>query len=261
MKFTTILLDADIYLHRACAISATKVTFGDETTWTMNARTAGGWLRREFDKIRERLGTRNLQLALGDRQANFRKDLDPSYKAHRAAYLRPPGFTELEANLVAHAKTHRAPRLEGDDILGLLATKEPTDGKVIVTIDKDLKQIPGWHYNPDTDELVEVTPDEGRYFHLLQTLTGDATDGYPGCPGIGPVRARRILAAFEEPEEVWPGIVEAFEKTVPQTDDDAGTPALWQRAERAALLQARLAFVLRQGYYNRKTQEIQLWQP
>lgn len=249
MKITTILIDADIYLHRACAVNGTKVTFGDETTWTMNVRAAGGWLRGEFTKIRQRLDCKNVQLALGDRAANFRKDLASSYKAHRAAYLRPPGFAELEANMVAHAKVHRAPRLEGDDILGLLATKEPTEGKVIVTIDKDLQQIPGWHYNPDTDELTEVTPEQGAIFHLTQTLTGDRTDGYPGCPGVGPVKAAKILDGMDDPlsPESWTVIVDAY-ATAGLTEADA-------------LLQARLAFVLRQGYYNRKTQEIKLWTP
>jgi len=248
MKFTTILVDADIYLHRACAVNGAKVTFGDETTWTMNVRAAGGWLRHEFTKIRQRLDCTNMQLALGDRAANFRKDLAPSYKCHRAAYLRPPGFAELEANMVAHAKVHRAPRLEGDDILGLLATKEPTEGKVIVTIDKDLQQIPGWHYNPDTDELIEVTPEQGVLFHLTQTLTGDRTDGYPGLPGCGPVKAAKILLGQDgDEEDVWERIVDAFELKNLTRDD--------------ALLQARLAFVLRQGYYNRKTQEIKLWTP
>ena len=252
MKFTTILVDADIYLHRACHTSATKVTFGDETTWTMNVKLAGGYLRREFKALRDRFETKNMRLALGDRNANFRKDLCATYKAHRTAYLRPPGFHELEANLKAHAKTVSAPRLEGDDILGILATTPsgaPREGVVIVSIDKDLLQVPGWHYNPDKDELQEVDEAAGAYFHLMQTLTGDRVDGYPGLPGCGPVKAAKILSTPIGGDGAcyWERIVVAYVK--------AGLTAA------DALLQARLARVLRAGDYDRKTKEIKLWTP
>lgn len=247
MKFTTLLLDGDILLHRACAAGSTKAEFDGVLHWQVDVRAAGGWLRRELAKYRARLDCDKVLIALGDRRRNFRKDLCPTYKANRNNTPKPPGFAELEANLRAHAKVYQEPRLEGDDMLGLLATKEPVGGKVIVTIDKDLLQIPGWHYNPDKDELVEIQDWQAREFHYLQTLIGDRVDGYPGCPGIGPVKAERWLDVCETPEEVWPRIVEAYEK--------AG------QTEEQALLQARLAYVLRQGWYSRKSQEIKLWTP
>ena len=35
------------------------------------------------------------------------------------------------------------------------------------------------------NETVEITPDEGARWHLIQTMAGDNTDGYSGVPGIG----------------------------------------------------------------------------
>lgn len=246
MKFTTLLIDADVLLHRACVAGSTTLKLDDDLIQSVNLPTAKGWIKRELAKYRKRLGAKDCILALGDRKANFRKDLSPAYKAARRVMPKPPGFAELEADLEAHAEVRREPRLEGDDILGLLATKAPTDGKVVVSIDKDLKQIPGWHYNPDTDDLSEVSPEEGARFHLFQTLVGDRVDGYPGCPGVGKVRAEKILAARPD-RTYWENVVEAYEKAGLTGED--------------ALLQGRLAFVLRQGYYSRVTKEIKLWVP
>lgn len=254
----TILLDGDIWLHRACSVSTTSAEFDDVATWNVNLKHAEAWFKDQLTKLRARLDAKTVIVALGDRNANFRKQLYPGYKAHRTS-PKPPGFLEFQARIMKRCKVVWEPRLEGDDILGLLATKEPTDGKIIVSIDKDLRQIPGRLYNPDHDELEEIGADAAELLHLTQTLTGDRVDGYPGCPGVGPVKAGKIL--YGAGAERWQAVVEAFQKTVPQTDDDAGTPALWARAEEAALLQARLAFILRQGYYNRETKEVKLWTP
>jgi len=243
---TTILLDGDILLHRAVSVATTSVTFGDESTLTMNQKHAEAWFREELSKLRKSLGAKRVIIALGDRTGNFRKELSPSYKAHRAAF-KPAGFLEFEARIVAKCKTVREPRLEGDDVLGLLATSPKIKDGVIVTIDKDLKQIPGRIYNPDKDTMEEITPEAGEFLHLLQTLTGDRVDGYPGLPGCGPVKAGRILGPVAR-EHLWEhGVLKAYEKAGLAEDD--------------ALLQARLAFILRQGFFNRETKAVTLWTP
>lgn len=256
-KFHTLLIDGDVTLHRAVAAGTTHVRFDEEEHWQVDLRRAGAYIREQLQGLKAQFGAKRVLIALGDRTANFRKELCPTYKANRTNFPKPPGFLELERRLRAHAKVVQIPRLEGDDVLGLMLTKLPD--ALCVSVDKDLLQVPGAHYNPDKDVMRVVDPDEGAALHLFQTLTGDCVDGYPGCPGVGPVKAAAILSG--EIETAWERVVEAFEKTVPQLDDDGGTPKLWQRAEQAALLQARLAFVLRQGYYDTKTKEITLWLP
>ena len=44
-------------------------------------------------------------------------------------------------------------------------------------------------------------------WHLVQTLAGDQTDGYAGCPGIG---VKRAITLFEEKEYSWKAVVQAF---------------------------------------------------
>jgi DNA polymerase-1 len=240
---TTILLDGDIWLHRACVVSSSKTEFDGQLLWVMDPKEGDRWLRLELRKLRRRLGASRVVVAFGDRTANFRKGLYPAYKHNRAATPKPPGFHELEALIRKNADVASEPRLEGDDILGLLATKAgATDRRVVVSVDKDLLQIPGEHYNPDRDEFSTVDEDLARYRHLTQALTGDRVDGYPGLPGCGPVRAKKILA-----EPTWASVLGAYEKAGLTAED--------------ALTQARLAFVLRQGFYDRKTKEISLWNP
>jgi DNA polymerase-1 len=75
-------------------------------------------------------------------------------------------------------------------------------------------------------------------------MTGDTTDNYKGCPGIGAVKAK---ALFEKSGANWNTVVEAFRK--------AGL------TEEDALVQARVAYILRGWDYNPKSREIKLWLP
>src|SRR5690606_16330912 len=128
-------------------------------------------------------------------------------------------YTPLREWVHESYDTYQRPSLEGDDVLGILAT-HPTlipGEKIVVSIDKDLQTIPGQHFNykhareqgGDWNDLIrKVTVAEADRFHLFQTLTGDTTDGYPGCPGVGPVTAEKILG--DDP--TWEKVVAAYRK-------------------------------------------------
>ena len=97
--------------------------------------------------------------------------------------------------------------LEADDVMGILATTDIIEGeKVIVSEDKDMKTIPCLLWRGG--EMHTITEQEADYNHLLQTLVGDATDGYPGCPGIGATRAPRIL----DENPTWATVVDTYKK-------------------------------------------------
>lgn len=175
----------------------------------------------------------------------FRKKLLPTYKANRANTRKPIILNELRQHLSENYKSYERPGLEGDDVLGILATTEKVikGEKVIVSIDKDLKTIPGLHYNTNKPELgvYQITEEEADYWHLFQTLTGDASDGYSGCPGIGPKKAADIL----EKEASWEAVLATFKK--------AGI------SEEEALTQARIARIVRTEEYDFKRKEPILW--
>ena len=81
-----------------------------------------------------------------------------------------------------------------------IMSKEDT---IIVSADKDLRQIPGKHYNFVKEELFEVTPLEGLRFFYKQTLIGDSSDNIYGVKGIGPVKAGKLIDCLDTEEEMY----------------------------------------------------------
>jgi 5'-3' exonuclease len=87
--------------------------------------------------------------------------------------------------------------LEADDIMAAIA--ELCDECIICSPDKDMRQIPGYHYDYKKTEMVPVRieDEEAKYNLWLQILTGDGTDNIAGLPGIGPVKAEKILKGID----------------------------------------------------------------
>ena len=107
--------------------------------------------------------------------------------------------------------------------MGIYATFEP--GNIIVSPDKDMRQIPGKLYN--LEETITITEEEGMRWHLIQTLAGDQTDGYGGVPGIG---VKRAIALLDKDGYTWDTVVKAFKSK--------------ELDEETALMNARLAKIL-----------------
>lgn len=93
-----------------------------------------------------------------------------------------------------------APGLEADDIISALSEIYRSEGVdyIILSPDKDLRQIPGNHYDYGKNEHVFVTQDEAQMNFWMQMLTGDSTDNVAGVPGLGPIKAKKAMAALEE---------------------------------------------------------------
>lgn len=116
---------------------------------------------------------------------------------------------------------YRTPGYEADDTLASLAMQIGLDGNEsrIVTGDQDLWQCAsdscsiwsprsGGVYLEITPALLPEFMNGLRADQIVdyKALVGDASDGYPGCPGVGPVAARKLLTAFGSVEGVYAGI-------------------------------------------------------
>lgn len=241
------LIDADIVIHRIAAASEVEFDWGDGI-WTLHSdlKVASRLLDNEIASIREKLGGKDVVpiLCLSSPN-NWRNDVLSEYKANRKGTRKPLVLKALRNYASSAYKVASMPRLEADDVMGILATwPRRAKRRVIVTIDKDLKTVPGRHFNPDKDlEVRTVTREEAHYAHMMQTLCGDSSDGYSGCPGIGPKSAEKILLHGT----FWVNIVSAFEK--------AGLN------EAEALRQAQVARILQFGDCDIKTGEVRLWTP
>jgi DNA polymerase I len=107
--------------------------------------------------------------------------------------------------------------IEADDEISIRAhalLDEESDDFVIATIDKDLDQIPGRHYDYRLHVHYYVHPDEARLRFWCQALAGDLVDNIPGVEGVGFATAekmlRPMLASGATDLEVWRAIQEAY---------------------------------------------------
>ncbi len=243
---TVALIDGDILAYQAASVAEVATDWG-EGLWTLHAfeEQAIAAFQTQLNSILEKVGTESCVIVFSDSE-NWRKDVLPTYKSNRLGVRKPMllKFIRQWANDRFICQTVKT--LEGDDLLGITATQEPKGDYVICTIDKDLKTIPGKHYNFGKEEFFEVDEDLADYWHMIQTLTGDTTDGYSGCPGVGIKTAEKILQAASEHNR-WEAVVKAYDK--------AGL------GEEEALVQARVARILRASEYNKETGEVILWTP
>jgi DNA polymerase-1 len=176
------LLDGDIIAYRAAAISTDR----DQALWNVH-QTVAQW--------RDGAGCDECIVALTSRPS-FRYDLYPEYKANRKDKPKPEFLSDCMKELEAYPWL-RIPNTEGDDVLGIVSTRGWIGDHVIVTVDKDLLQIPGMHWHPDKGEQVKITEDEADYLFHMQWLMGDSTDNIPGIPKVGPAKATKFLEGVE----------------------------------------------------------------
>ena len=173
---------------------------------------------------------------------NFRKKIYPDYKGHRMK-RKPLGYKRLVNYCRENHNFKLIEGLEADDTIGIEATRHADPSNIIVSPDKDMRQIPSVLWNM-TDDVTEITEEEGDRWHLVQSLSGDPTDGYSGCPGIGVKRATELL---DKNENQWEAVCKAY-RDRGLSDDDA-------------LLNARLAKILRNENYDHDRNQPILWNP
>jgi len=145
---------------------------------------------------------------------SFRKKLAPSYKANRKK-------NKYVWMLRDHYQLNGAKfsdTLEADDLIAMRAKMLGVDNCIVVSIDKDLKQIGGyyWSYykvkskdmqgNFILDEYENhvkeykmkqidfITKEEADNYFWCQMLIGDTSDNIQGIKGLGPVKSKKIVS-------------------------------------------------------------------
>jgi len=235
-----LLIDADYIVYKSCAAAETELDFGDDVILvTSNFSDAYNATQRELAKLKNQFGSFSSIILFFSDTKNFRKKILPEYKGHRNR-KKPCGYKRIINQLKTEFEVIIMPELEADDAMGIYATQNP--GNIVVSPDKDMKQIPGKLYN--LDENFTITKDGGATWHLIQCLSGDQTDGYGGVPGIGVKRAETL---FKKEGYSWKTVVKAF-KDKDMTEEDA-------------LTNARLARILTVDDYDFTTNRPILWSP
>lgn len=221
------LIDADILCYSIGAYSNDHPFLKDEegSPLKMPVREAEiqGLVDEKVKEIIESAGCTDCKLFItGD--DNFRKVVSVTrpYKGHRKKVDRPYHYETVKRYLLEELNAIRVDTCEADDLLAV----HQKDDTCICSLDKDLKMVPGWHYNWNTDIKRRVSEEEGYRWFMYQLLVGDGTDNIIGCghdeegvygprakkagqtyvrrKGIGPKQAESLLG---EPIEKLLGIV------------------------------------------------------
>jgi hypothetical protein len=222
---TTLQIDGDGILYRAgFAVEKTKYLVRNQTGYfefddAKSAKAEGGelWSRKDLEPedkalllvdqiirdIKDRYPEHWPNIWLSPNVGNFR-DLvctRAKYKGNRDAQVRPTHYKALREHVVKRWGACITEGQEADDAIGIGMTANP--GSVCVSIDKDLLQLAGTHYNWVTKEERRITAKQGALNFWTQVLTGDTTDNVPGIPGIGPVKAKKLLTNCKTNKEAW----------------------------------------------------------
>lgn len=247
----TLLIDGDVVAYKTSFLSEQPFHWGDDL-WTLHCdlKEVIGRTFSFIEELKEELNAGDVIVALSHSD-NFRKTLSPTYKANRVSMRKPVVLNQLKEWMKTAFKTEVWPNVEADDVIGVLATGAYKDKCITVSIDKDFKTLPVKHFNPNKphEGVNNVSQNEADYWFMYQTLVGDVTDGYSGCPGIGPKRAEGVLG------DIGKGDIAYYWERVKACFKKAGL------GETEAIAQARLARILRNGEYDEKKKEPILWKP
>ena len=252
-KHINLLIDGDMFAFRACSSCELEVNWGQIWTLHVDLEEAKARFVELLDNAIERalrsaseyikFDSYSVNFAFTGKN-NFRKLLNPSYKANRIGKRKPVAYDALVSWIKGLAYCVEIDSLEADDLIGITATNPVfVDNCIIISGDKDMNCIYGYHYDYIRDTFTHVTPEEAYRNFLTQTLVGDTTDGYSGCPKVGKVTAERLL----DKDCSWATVVTAYEK--------AGL------SEDVAIEQARMARILLFDDWDAKHGEVILWKP
>ena len=237
-----LLIDSDFLAYKAAQACEIGIDFGEDVIIAQSQFSEVlKVFHNELNKVTKAMMEDNFILYFSSTK-NFRKKIYPDYKGHRMK-RKPLGYKRLVNYCRENHNFKLIEGLEADDTIGIEATRFADPSNIIVSPDKDMRQIPSTLWNL-TDDVTEITKEDGDKWHLIQSLSGDPTDGYSGCPGIGVKRATELL---DKNENQWEAVCKAY-RDRGLSDDDA-------------LLNARLAKILRNEDYDHDRNQPILWTP
>ena len=245
---STLLVDADVVAYQVAFSTEEPIRWGKEedeyAIWTLHSDELDcvRKIKDYYNTLIQDTQCKEIVSAFSDKD-NFRKEIYPDYKLNRTKQRKPLTLSFCREYISKNYNGFIRPRLEADDILGILATSNIIKGnKIICSIDKDLNQIAGLHYNPTLKEFYGITKKQADYNFYYQCLVGDATDNYKGAPTYGEVKTKKTL---DRKKNLWKVVKDCF-KQQGLTEDDA-------------LVQARLARILSNTDYDFKNKQPILW--
>ena len=248
MKKKVLLIDGDILAYKIATANEVDTHWGNGF-WTLHCDEiqCKHEVDAKIDDLGQSLEADDYVVALTDKN-NFRKDVLPSYKDNRKQRRKPMVLNALRDYIMEKHNGIMWKNLEADDVMGIMATEpHPTEDRIIVSFDKDMRQIPA-KVSRDGETVEEIPQRLADYWFMIQTLAGDSTDGYNGLPNVGVKTAEKMIKQYTNVPllDLWKIVVGAYKSK--------------GYSKKEALQQARVAHILRHKEYNKKTGKVKLWQ-
>lgn len=156
-------------------------------------------IKHTINRIKETLKTDDIEIYLSSGECfRHKKATMAKYKGNRDDKSKPVHYAACREYLIDVWGAKVFETIEADDALAL----NQGDDTCICSIDKDLMQIEGKHYNWVKEEKYLVKPRAALCRLWEQVLTGDSTDNIPGIRGIGPVKAKKMIAKCKSAMEM-----------------------------------------------------------
>lgn len=164
-----------------------------------------------------------------DDKSNFRYKVAKTkpYKGNRKDLVKPVHYSHIRNYLHIIWEAYVVFGDEADDYLGIHQVQKMREfdpdsnywdqpahnnKSIICSIDKDLRMIPGWHYNIKTGEKSFVEREEGMRFFWKQMLMGDPVDNIQGVPKIGKMKAADLIDSCKSLEACKETVKMTYEK-------------------------------------------------
>lgn len=212
MRSKLIILDIETYLYKA--VTACEVLTQDKKDrfiyrTEFDLRKGMEFIDETIKRLKETLNAQYVELVVGDVN-NFRKELYPKYKSHRAS--KPPIYPILFNLIKEKYGVNSLPNLEADDACRIMyedSNWQSDKDKIIVSVDKDFYSVPCTFYRdlPSNEEGLVFTSKKDAERNLMkQVIMGDKTDGYEGVKGFGEAKTTKYL----DKKPTWDNVRQLF---------------------------------------------------
>lgn len=188
------IIDADSYVYKAACNCNLLYQLPEGLYIEAYSLNAGlNWFQSTIQELCINAGCDEYILVLGTGTQDFRRVINPNYKANRKKQKRPIMLDKVREEIKKSCTNYQIPMLEADDVCRILS--EQYKDSIIISIDKDLRTIPGRSYDSFHNKIRYISPIQAEANFKRQLLMGDSTDGYSGLPGVGPKTADKLLAS------------------------------------------------------------------
>ncbi len=198
-----LFVDADTLVYDAAFAAQTK---GD----IQPVENALHIIKTHLNNLLDKFDPDNMEVILSpvEKAKNFRYALATykEYKGNRTSREKPVHYKACREYLLTTWDAEIADGHEADDEVAIkhmaIYTQNPM-ASCIASIDKDLNNIPGLHYNYRRKETYFVREDEAMVNFYTQLLTGDRADNIPGLKGVGPITAEKLLRELYHEKDIF----------------------------------------------------------